>query len=192
VLVELVLQRNAFDVLHHEKRRRVFFFDGVDRNDMVILDRRRRLCFADEACPRRGIGRQLRRQHLNCTDSSEVLIEYFEDSAKAAFADDLQHFVVLEPAQIAGNLRRLQITEIRSRSDAAVRLRLALRRACLELGHHLAKLAGRIERLFLQLLGRPAPRLLAGDQAFERSLTRGARFEVSVQFGGVRLRHSAF
>ena len=55
----------ALDVRHHEVDEIVSLFDGVDRNDVRMIQLRGRLGFAQESLPDVGAEAQLRRQDLD-------------------------------------------------------------------------------------------------------------------------------
>ena len=112
LLVELVLQRDAVDELHHEVRRLRVLLDGVDGDDVLIVDGGGGPGLADEALAGRAVGGVGRRQHLDGDDAVQLLVERLEHDAEAALADDLEHLVMAEPAEVAGLGGRLQIHAI--------------------------------------------------------------------------------
>ena len=58
--VELLLQRLAGDVLHHQVGHRLAFLDGVDGDDVVVADGGGRPGLAQEPLAGSGAGGQLR------------------------------------------------------------------------------------------------------------------------------------
>ena len=65
VLLQALAEVVALDVRHHEVDEVVFFFDGVDRYDVLVIELRRGLCFAQETLTNISAEAQLRRQNLD-------------------------------------------------------------------------------------------------------------------------------
>ena len=65
VLLQPLAEVVAFDVSHHEVHEIVALFDGVDRNDVRVIQLRRGLCLAEESLANISAEAQLGRQHLD-------------------------------------------------------------------------------------------------------------------------------
>jgi hypothetical protein len=164
VAVELLLEREAVDVLHHEVRQPLRLRDGVDGNHVLVDDGGRRLGLASEPLAGGAAGRQLRGQHLDRDDAVQRLVERLEHHRHAAPADHFEDFVVVEFAELPRLLGRVE--EVKR---PAVGRRVRPRR----LG------AGRAP----EVPGHVRPRLVARRQPFEGPSAGGAAFQVLHQRG---------
>ena len=91
--VDFVLERLALDELHHQVGRLMRIVDGVDRDDVLVMDGRGGCGFAEEPLDGDGIGGQLRGHHFDRDDAAELGVEGPQDGAHAAVADDFDDFV---------------------------------------------------------------------------------------------------
>ncbi len=84
--------------LHGDEADAVGFVDFVDHRDVRMLERRRRLCFLDEAGAPIRIGDELRRQHLQRHVAVQPRIAGAIDHAHTSAADFVEDFVAAERA----------------------------------------------------------------------------------------------
>ena len=74
VATENLGQALAFDILHHDVIRAEFFAPVIDRDDVRVIQIRRRLGFSTEPLDERRIGCVFRKQDLDCDRTSEQLV----------------------------------------------------------------------------------------------------------------------
>lgn len=99
LFVELILQRDAVDDLHHEKRRLGFIFDGMNRDHMLVLDGGCGSRFANESCPCRADRSVAWREHLDGDGAVQFFVKRPEHRPEAAFADHFPDLIMSQPAK---------------------------------------------------------------------------------------------
>ena len=93
---EPILQRRALQILHDDERSPVLLADVVDRADVRVVQRRRRLRFAREPAQRLGIPRELFGDELERNGTAQPRIFGLVHDAHAAAAELLDDAVVRE------------------------------------------------------------------------------------------------
>ena len=101
VAVEALLQGDARDVLHDQVGQAVGLVDGMNGDDVIMADGRRRPRLASEAQPARFAGSQVRGQHLDGDNAIERWIQRAEHDAHAAAADHVRDEIGAEAAEMA-------------------------------------------------------------------------------------------
>src|SRR5262249_52369043 len=93
---------------HGQKRNAARFIDVIDRDDVLVVDRRHRLRFAQK--PRAGIllFRQPRMQNLQRTRPAEPLVFRQEDKAHRSSSEAAQKPILCQTTDFAWLLRRCQ------------------------------------------------------------------------------------
>lgn len=149
--IELLLQRAAFNVLHHDEWRPVLFVDRVNGHHMLVGDRSGSTGFPDEPPAGRRVGGEFSGDHLDRHDAVQLFVERFEDRPHPSLPYDLQNVVVAESTDGIGPCRRLKKFEPRHIAHNGLRSGLAesqlARRGCsadLLDGRSFEKLAGRV------------------------------------------------
>lgn len=94
--------------MHHEVRLRAGFLDRINGDDVIVADGRLRLGLAREALAGGGVGRQLRRHHLDGHNAVQLFIEGPQHNAHTAAADDFLDFIMAQASQRRRFLRRGQ------------------------------------------------------------------------------------
>jgi hypothetical protein len=102
------VERLSFQELHGDEGRAAILADLVDMDDVVVLDRRGRLRFAQEARLVRRVVRQFRQHGLQGDLSFETGIFRAEHHPHSAPAQQGKHTIVAEPANFVRRLRRGQ------------------------------------------------------------------------------------
>lgn len=92
ILIDLLLQRLAADVLHDQVGSRLFI-DGVDGDDVLVPDGGGGAGFTEEALPGRPLRHQLRGEHLHRHHPVQLLVESTEDRAEPPLPQHLQKVV---------------------------------------------------------------------------------------------------
>ena len=100
-------ERLAVQQLHGQVRRAAVLAHLVDRDDMVVLDRRRRPSLAQEPCPRRLAGRLRRLHHLQRHAPLELRVDGLQHHAHAAAAENPPDAIGPDPPQLVRLLRRI-------------------------------------------------------------------------------------
>jgi len=90
------VERAAGDQLHGDEIHIAVAVDFVNRNDVGMVQCGSGLGFLDETQPPRGIGRLLRRKHLQRHEAVETRVPRLVDHAHAALAELLEDLVVGE------------------------------------------------------------------------------------------------
>ena len=104
VAVDSRFQGFTVYILHDQKRRR--FFDGMNRDNMLMGNRCRRSTFANEALSSLAVTCQMRCQQLNRHDASQRTIKRLEHNSHPAASGDAQDIIVPEPTNRARFNRR--------------------------------------------------------------------------------------
>ncbi len=86
LLIDHVLERRARDVLHHEVVEAAFALDAVDRDDVRVVELRRRLRFLLEALDDVLVHRDVGREHLDGDFALERQVMREEHRPHAAFS----------------------------------------------------------------------------------------------------------
>ncbi len=92
--------------LHHQKRRIVSHIDRVDRHDVLVRDRRRRLRLAQESALRRFAHRRHRRKHLDRHQPLEHAVVRLKHHTHAAATDHAANLISAKLAEILRTVRR--------------------------------------------------------------------------------------
>jgi hypothetical protein len=108
-VLEMFLQRNATHELHDQKRKAAGFGDGVDRDDVFVVDRGRRPRLARKPLPGAGLRRKLRREHFDGDQTVERRVAGLQHDSHPALPDDRQDFVGSESSQPARSIGCVQI-----------------------------------------------------------------------------------
>jgi len=87
VLLQPLAQVVALDVRHHEVDEIVALFDGVDRNDVGVIQLRSRLRFAEEPLANIGPEAQFGRQYLDRNFPLQPLVARAVNDPHAATPD---------------------------------------------------------------------------------------------------------
>ena len=101
VAVESVGQRLAGDVLHDQERHPLNLIDRVDRDDVLVLEGRGGLGFAEEPAASIVIGGGHGREYLDGDRALQCWVEGLEHYAHAAATDLTANLVGPEPAERA-------------------------------------------------------------------------------------------
>jgi hypothetical protein len=102
---EPLLQRFAFEILHHEERNAPVLADLEQGDDVLVPQGRRRPRLAQEAGAGLGIVGQLRPHDLEGDHAPEMGVLGLVDDAHATAPQYLQDPVMCEPADLAGASR---------------------------------------------------------------------------------------
>jgi hypothetical protein len=118
-------QRSAAQHLHDQVGQVALLIDVVNGDDVVAADVGPRPRLAQEALPAFGVGGQLRPHHLQGHRPLKPCVVGQKDQPHAALAEQAQHAVVPQPAQLVRSLRRGQEPQGRRLGTAGLGLRLA-------------------------------------------------------------------
>ena len=92
----LVAQRAAVDPFEDEKRQSVGLADIVDRQNVGVVQRRQRACFTTQPLAMFGVEPRRLRHELQGDIAAETVVIRQIIDAHAAFADSIDHAVVLK------------------------------------------------------------------------------------------------
>ena len=118
--LEPALERDPLEELHGEERDLALLADLIDRDDVVVLDRRGGPCLAEESVlGLRGVG-QLGADHLQRHGAEQVGVDRLEDEPHPPLADRADDPVMGHPAELAVGPGRVEEAEVADRAREGV------------------------------------------------------------------------
>ena len=90
----------------------MIFFDSIDRDDMVMTDRRCRTGFPNKSFARCRAGRQMCRHHLDCDDSPQRRIISLKDKPHSSPSNDIKDFIRTKASKGVWLIGRLEKVEL--------------------------------------------------------------------------------
>jgi hypothetical protein len=186
-LVKPVLERTTGDELHHQVRRLCCLVDGVDGDDVLVDHSGGGPRFAQETSAGRGIVRQVRRENFDRYEAMQGRIECLEHNPHTAAADDFEHIVGVQTAEVLGFVRRTQEIQSGLRMGARAEPSGGVAAATFQVLHRPHQGGFRHCRGRRQTLNRLRYRRTSRGQTLQGLLAHQARVQMAGQFGLARL-----